>query len=499
MHDMKRIIEKIPLIKNGQALLGLVFLLAGLVVTREAVFKLRELWVEFGRYFPVSLGGLALPKILEVLPLIVLVFIVFVSSVCGVLIGLLWAVSGLIDMIRSWRQPVASGDLKQPEVVAEAVRTAQAQYWRSSSWWIRGFVSLWPKARLMSPVSFEVLGDAIGYLFRLAILVLVVAAATHLLTLIPALVQRFFQASITLKVPSASPLYLTLAAMMFVNVLIGLSLVPVRKQEYFRECESARVNGSGSTSLFFALVEEACTLLNPKGSSRKPSVRLETDQSTPIRATFVESHPKALRSLARPAGYCCLPLAFLFCTMGFSRLIDFQRPVATVHWTDFLSYHLLDYVFEVIFALGLIFAGLHLAEWARRIFDIQKFRSSVVLCYARNPRLSMGSRPTEAGGGRRLTESVSWKVVPGIDEEFAQWARGEGDQGDHFEATICWADVVTEATGPRSPRFVIDMGRSEVLDEAMAKIVELPYRAHFDVDPGEERVSPSPRPDSGLA
>ena len=497
MQDMKRILGNIPLIKNGHALLGIVFFLAGLVVTREAVLKLRELWVEFGQYFPLSLGGLALPRFLEVLPLVVLIFIVLVSSVCAVLIGLLWALSGLMDIIRSWRQPVVSGDLKQPEVVAEAVRTAQAQYWRSSSWWIRGFVYLWPRARLMSPVSFEILGDVFGYLFRLALLALAVALATHLLAYIPSLAKRFLQVTVILAVPSASPLYLTLAAMMLVNLLIGASFVPVRKKEFFRECEPARVTGSGSISLFFALVEEACTLLNPKGASRKPPVRLEGDQNPPERATFVESQPKAVRSLARPAGYCCLPLAFLFCTMGFSRLIDFQRPVVTAHWTDFLSYHLLDYIFEVIFALGLIFAGLHLAEWARRIFDIQKFRSSVVLCFARTPRPSPASRPTEDGEGVRSAEGVLWKVVPGLDPEFAQWARSAG-QGDSFEVTTCWADILTETTGPQSPRFVIDMDRSESLDEAMAKIIELPYRVNFQADGKEERVIAPPRLDSGL-
>lgn len=496
MHDIKRFLDNIPLVRNGQALLGIVFFLAGVVVTREGILKLRELWVEFGRYFPLSLGGLALPKILEVLPLIVLVFIVFVSSVCGVLIGLLWALSGLVDLFRSWRQKVVSGDLKEPEVVAEAVRTAQAQYWRSSSWWVRAFVSLWPKARQMSPVSFEILGDVIGYLFKLSLLVLVVAVATHLLTLIPSLAQRFLQFPLTLTVPSASPLYVTLGAMMLANLLIAASLVPVRRKEFFRECETTVVKGSGSLSLFFALVEEACTLLSPKSESRKPPVRLKGDLGAPVRATFVESRPNMVRTLARPAAYCCLPLAFLFCTMGFSRLIDFQRPVATVHYTEFLSYHLLDYLFEVLFALGLIFSGLHLAEWARRLFDIRKFRSSVVLCHTRLSGQAQASLPMRDAGRPRGEKGMTWNIASGVDEDFVQWARTAGNS-DSFEATTCWADILTEATGPQSPRFVIDMGRSESLDEAMDRILELPYRVHFMADREEEPFRPAvvPHPD----
>lgn len=490
MPDVRRTLSKIPLIMNGQALLGIVFVLAGAVVVREGFVKIRELWVEFAPYFPMTLPGTALPRILEGLPLIVLVFIVLISSVCGVLIGLLWTLSGLVDIIQSRRKRTVAGDLMQPELVAEAVRTAQAQYWQSSSWWVRAFVRLWPKARMMSPVSHEILGDVVGYLLRLTLLVLAVALATYLLHFIPSLAKRFLQINVVLTVPSASPLYFILAAMMLLNVIIGASVVPVRRREFFRECEPSVVKGSGSISLFFALVEEACTLLNPKRTAQKLPVRLEERQGLRARGTFIESRPQLVRSLARPAGYCCLPLAFLLCTMGFSRLVNFQRPVATMHYADFLAIQLPDYIVEVLFALGLIFAGLHIAEWARRIFGIQRFRSSAVLCHTLSSRTSEADL-TPPGPMR----SIKWSAVQGVDEEFLGWAREPG-KSDRYDVTICWADILTEAAGPQNPRFVIDMVRSESLDEAMERIIQLPFRANFQAEMEEYAPAP-PGPSRG--
>jgi hypothetical protein len=393
-------------------------------------------------------------------------------------------------VFQSRRKITLTGDLEQPELVAEAVRTAQAQYWRSSSWWIRAFVSLWPNARLLSPVSYEILGSVLGYLLRLTLLIFVVAFAMYLLHLIPPLAKRFLQVNIVLVVPSASPLYFLLAATMLVNILIGASFVPVRRHEFFRECETTTVKGHGNVSLFFALMEEACTLLNPKGTPQKQPVRLLEGQGSNARGTFIESRPQAVRSLARLSAYGCLPLTFLLCTMGFTRLINFQRPVATVHYTDFLAYHLPDYVLEVALALGLVFAGLHIAEWARRLFGIQQFRSSAVLCHTVSElpaeRSAMGDGPRGPG----MIPRITWKVAQGADEEFVKWARGP-DESHYFEVAVCWAELLTEAARAQDPRFVTNIDRSEALDEAMESILEMPFRANFQSVTDEPAAKPS--------
>jgi len=170
--------------------------------------------------------------------------------------------------------------------------------------------------------------------------------------------------------------------------------------------------------------------------------------------------------------------------MGFSRLINFQRPVATVHYADFLAYQLPDYCLEVAFAVGLILAGLHVAEWARRIFGIQRFQSSVVLCH------TLTSNPTEDDAGmersrtRGQRKGTCWSVVQGVDEGFLAWAR-EPNKDISLEVTICWAEVLTEAADRQAPRFLIDMFRSESLDESMERVIELPFCADFRADTAE--------------
>jgi len=167
--------------------------------------------------------------------------------------------------------------------------------------------------------------------------------------------------------------------------------------------------------------------------------------------------------------------------MGFSRLINFQRPLATTHYMDFLAYQLPDYVLEVAFAFGLILAGLHLAEWARRIFGIQQYHSSVVLCHTLRSISTEDASGMERPSSREKGQGLGWSVVQGVDKGFLAWAR-EPNKDASFEVTICWAEVLTEAADRQGPRFVIDMFRSDSLDEAMERVIELPFCADFRAD-----------------
>ena len=66
--------------------------------------------------------------------------------------------------------------------------------------------------------------------------------------------------------------------------------------------------------------------------------------------------------------------------MGFSRLVHFQRPVSEMPYQVFLQSHALDYMVEVLFALGLILVGLYFAEWARKLFDVRKISFGMSYC-----------------------------------------------------------------------------------------------------------------------
>ena len=466
---------------NGMALIGLVLLLAGIVVTKGGILKLRTLWIEFSPYFPISFSEVTPARVLVSVPLIVKVFIVLVSSICAVLIGAMWAFSGLAEMIRSRKKDVNPADLDQPALVAGSLREAQSEYWRSSSWVLRKFTSLWPRARFITPVSYEILKDLARSSAKLIVVGFVIALVVYLLQLTPVLLKKYLQVTVEIVVPSATPLYALLGFLILANAIIAASMVPLRRREFVRSCHIVPVKGAGDPHLFFSLLEEGCRLLSPKGLPDRRPVRLEQEAAPTTKGTLIESYPEAVKAFSRPAAYACLPFVFLLLTMGFSRLMDFHRPVAPMHYADFLAYHSLDYVLEVAFALGLILTGLNLAELARRMFEACRFRSALVFCYAMKgaPDRNSGTSPKQPLGP---SGPVNWKVVQGVDDQFAGWAKDPASQRK-FSVQLCWAEAFSEASAAGAPRFLIRLEKSPSLDEAMQHLSELPFHVDFQADP----------------
>ncbi len=112
---------------HGETLLALVFVLAGIIVLREGFLKLRALWIQVAPLFPLSIPEYSSQRLLMGLPQLVSLFINVVSSLCAVLIGLLWAASGLADALQSLKKPVGHPNWQDAGIVAEVVQTAQAQ------------------------------------------------------------------------------------------------------------------------------------------------------------------------------------------------------------------------------------------------------------------------------------------------------------------------------------------------------------------------------------
>jgi hypothetical protein len=419
------------------------------------------------------------------------VFIVLVSSICAVLVGALWTLSGLAEVIRSRKKVVNPANLDRPEVVAESLREGKAQYWRSASWVLRKLASVWPRVRLVTPVSHEIFKDLTRSSIKFIIIGLLVALVVYLLHLTPVLLNKYLQIRIELVVPSATPLYALLVFLILANVLIAVSLVPLRAQDFHRTCHSVRVHGSGDSHLFFALFEEGCRLLSPRGLPDRKPVRLEQEGNPSSKGSLTESYPEPVPGFSRPAAYVCLPFVFLLLTMGFSRLIHFHRPLAPMHYMDFLTQHSLDYVLEVAFALGMIFAGLRLAEAARRMFLVRRFRSAVVFCYASRD-ISEGSTPHPH---LKFSGPLKWRLAQGADDQLASWAKDLGSQRK-FLMNLCWAEASSEASAAEEARFLVHLEQSPSLDEAMTRLSELPFRVDFQRDvglaPEEPSSSPSP-------
>jgi hypothetical protein len=496
---IKNFFRNVPLLANGEALIGFVLLVSGAAVARDGLYRLEELWVLFRPHFPLSLSNNVAEWAMWSFPFIFSTFITVIGSICAVGIGLLWLLSGLVEMVQSRRKPIAPGEFAYPELTPESLRSAKVEHWKSFPRGFRLLATHWPRARLLSPVSIQIVREALFSTAKIVLLGLLIAGFLAGLPMILALIKNLTQVSFALVVPSGRPLYFLLVLLICADVLICLSVIPFRTVKFNRSCETLAVQGGGDPHLFFALLEESCRLLSPKGGPSAAPARLESKSDPSTKGTLIESRPQAVQSFLRPAGYVCLPLIFLSVTMGFSRLVHFRGSSVSMHYTQFLGTQALTYLMEVAFALGLILSGLYLAQWARKLFAVRKFGSSLIFCSMEPDGKPAAAVPDAAKQPARHREApvTEWKIARDVDDQLAAWAM-RPHNSTKFQVELCWAHVSTESAEADGPRFLVNLSKSEALEDAMKRILEIPFHVNFRADdPGPRRDFEESRPASG--
>jgi hypothetical protein len=480
---MKDIINKLAFWKNGEILVGLVVLLCGIYVVWQGIAKLRELWTFFSSFLPLVLPEDVGERMLASLPLIGKVFVNTVGSLAAVLMGFAWILSGLGEALQAVEKSADSSDVQKPELVAEFLRTGHGQYWKSSALLVRLVGSFWPRARLVSPISYEMIGGLVWSTVKVVLVGIGIAGVWHLLHMVPELVKTYLHRDVHLVVPSARPLVSLLGFVVCVHVLIALSVIPFKRPSFVRTRESLCVRGSSDPNGFFALLEEGCRLLNAVGVPQRAPIRLGTDGNTAMKATLVETTPERVRTVAKPAGYFCLALFFFTVTMGFTRLIQFQRPVDPIPYQEFLTTRLLGYSLDIAFALALIVVGLHFADQARKLFGIRRFRSALICAFvgADSMPRPISTQPAHTRDDVSEPQEIQWKASHGADDRFANWARAPHVSGT-FDVDLFWAEAFSESAFTGGPRFVTDLQQSQDLDDAMEHIRRIPFHVAYELD-----------------
>ena len=429
MDDMQNLIRRLSFLSNGRVLLAIVFVIAGAFVVWKGLLELRDLWRLMSPLFPLSIPKDVSQKVANSLPTIFKYFVVIVSSVCAVLIGGLWAVSGVGSLFQARRRLHQPANFDKPELVAESIRSGRTLHWPATPWLVKLLAAVWGPVRFVNPIAYQFLKQVLQSFLNIVLLTIIVAIIFSFLRAMPALLQKYAHVSINMAVPSAGPLFFLLGLIAFVNCLILVNLIPYKQPEIMRSCEVAPVSGRGDPHVFFALLEEGCKLLTSKGQvDRSGGVRLEGTAQHGTKGTLIENFPERVGNSLSPAGYICLPLVLLLLTMGFTRLIHFHPPGGSsgpVTYADFLSAHFPNDLLEIVFSLGLILSGLYFAEWARKLFDVHRYRSALIFCHTeeqsdREPRT--GSKNPQLDHGPAF-EGIRWRAAQAVDEQFAAWAK----------------------------------------------------------------------------
>ncbi len=469
----------------SQALFGLAFVVAGVIVAWEGLRAAEALKTQFAPYLPFSLPPDIGLKTQRSLPFIFVTFVKGVSCLCAMLIGFMWTVSGLGEMITSVRQVPQPDKFKSPELVAEALRNAEAQYWRGYVAPFRFLAKAWDRVRGLDPISYEMIMQIIVSSTKVILLGIIVGLAVKGLHVIPALLSKYLQLQVNYTVPEPTPLYLLIIIVLIINGIALITQAPLKKKAFNRRVEIFKVQGKGSPNLFFALFEESCKLLNPKGFQDLRPIRLQWNNQPGATGALVESYPENVKRAAGITGYLYLPVITIFTVLGFSRLLNFNLPTSEMPYSEFLSLHLFEYLLEVAFGIGLIMTGLYFAEWAKKFFDGRQYRSFMAFCCEQ-----FQNRPQGLSGKPNGEKTVKWVGMSGVDAAFADWAKDQLSEKT-FAVEIYWAEAISESTTPGGPRYLVQLERSPSLNPAMARILTIPFNTSFDTEPPHQADSPT--------
>ncbi len=458
------------LLLGGRTLFGLVFIIAGTLIMWDGVATVKSLWTQYSPYLPFSLPPDIGLKTQKSTPLIFVTFVRVVSSLIAVIIGGIWIISGLSETLGSLRKDSEVTDFKAEGTVAESLRTGEAQYWKEYSFFVKKLSEMWGQARALSPLSYEIIGVIAKSCVKILFLGVFIFLTYSGLRALPALISKYLHSSVTYYVPAPTSLYALIGVVLVINLIIMITQFPLQRRSFSRSSHRFSVYGTGAPNMFLAMFEEGGKLLNPKDFPAKRPIRLKSMESPQVSGALLETSIRAVRTTSGLAIYLYLPLIILFTSFGFSRLTHFNKPVIEMPYSEFLKLHFFAYVLEVALGIGLILAGIYFAEWARRLFDCRRYRSTLIFAGQQSPT------PNEQ------SESIHWMEESEADEGFASWARSP-DVQTSFDMEVYWASALSESTSPGAPRFLSQLDLEPSSDETIIKIIEMPFHTSFGPTP----------------
>lgn len=477
--------RKVSFWKNGEAFLGLVFVVTGAYVLWQSLGMLHQLWGQAAEYLPLrQLADEGGKQLSEELPLISGVFIRLISCLCGVLVGITWVVSGILTIGEAITQKLEPSPLQQQELAAEILRTGSILYWRSAGSLVRWLTGAWRRIAEISPVALKLVGNSCRAILKTLLVAIVLLGVWRIFHLIPTLLKKYLDVTVSLVIPSPLPLFVVLALVLVIHLVLALSLIWVRPPAPFRKGKLVPVRGRGDINLFFAIIEEGCKLLSPQENLIQPPLRVEQPKEPLLRGTLIETPATPVSLAGKPMGYVCATLLFVLTTMGFSRLMHFSRGASPMAIQDFFCIQFSDYLLEVGFSVALIVAGIHFGEQARKLFAVRRYQSAVVFCHEtpRNAELlnseNLALRRVEIAN----SQMMSWRAVRGADDQFAAWAKGP-HRDRRFDVQVYWAEVISESIAPQSERYIVTLQNSPVLDATITRILAIPFLIDFQIDP----------------
>jgi hypothetical protein len=460
---------------------------SGVIIACAGFSKIWELWQELAPLFPISVPNNVSHFITNSGPQLIAVFINIVGSISAFLIGLVWIISGILEMFSRWNREIEAGPLYEPISIVQSLISTSPRYWLKSGWIMRLMGKLWPRLRLMTPLSAHYARRFLLAVVKLIFLSISIILVHNILCSLPFLMRKYFELEVNLVVPSISPILSIIISIIVVLVALAITMVPLRYIEFSSLSSDLYLRGNIYTQLFFALVEEEAKLLTTKDSPNIESWRVITEDGNGLSGTLVEVSPRIYSAVVWPIGVLLLPISMALYIGGFFGLIYFQTPLSNISYQDFLIRHSVTLVYQVGFSLALILSGGYLADLAGRLCRAKKFKSKVLLCVAKSDSAGGGTNdPILSVTSEDEFDSTKtrWILAEDFSEEFLSWVKKISSRCD-LRIRVWTAEMATISLGSTYPRYLSRIDKSMSLEKQVGDMLEIPFQLRLERIPDQ--------------
>jgi hypothetical protein len=470
--------------ENGSLLLGITYSTLGFVVLTMAFSRLRDLFFLIIPNLPFSLPGDPLGFALKSLPTIFSVFVSFIASVAGFLFGLKWIFGGLTNILKRSGAATEPGELaNQEKLISLLASTDQPSFDAGSKnrYLKNGFLSKWFHPGAQEFVSYLLVSN-----LKLIAVLVILWLLQNFLVSGPFILKHYTGIQLNFVVPSFRDLWLLFGCLVVANTFIAIPFISLKKKSFKFENRNFIVSGRTAMVFFLSIFEELCSLFNPHDKFYLPAGRFVCDCAGGSKiATLFESYPVQKYGHLNLLVYLMYPLSFCLSVWGFTSLINFKLNFSDMEYQQFFYLHFLDMILQIAFPCFLIMSGFHVIKLIRRIFDISKFESHLMVCYCKSApssesELNQKKLRPEKTTNETIPGSNKWRHLSGSENDLIQWIKNP-ESFREFSARISWANIVTEAPVIRESRWITSMESDIELEGLIEHLLDGLKKVQFDM------------------
>ncbi|MGC8907213.1 MAG: hypothetical protein ACP5M0_07190 [Desulfomonilaceae bacterium] len=478
---------RLPLWRDDNFLVSLLYVLTGFIVAAMGAQRMWQFWLQLQPYLPFSLPPDIPDRVAGHLPHALTVFVNFTASLAGVVLGISWCLSGFAELLALRHRGAVPGALVEPERVVESMLGAAKHTDRDAADLFFVQESASGAMPRLSRASKDILYRLCWNIFKLLAILIVAKALFMLADHLPQLLRETIHTAWTLRVPSPTPLYSLIGCFIAIDVMMAVALFMDKRIPLHPEVRIIQACGTAHPLFLASLFEESAAVSMSLRAAAQTKWRLIEEGNPPAYGSLIESVYEMDAPRARLAGYPALVLSAFATILGSYGLMTIQFGGTFASVGQFAAEAGLACAVRLLFLVGVVILGGHLARWAEAFLRLTRWASTLCLVVVWEKRAEANEEGPPVASSHKGRENARWALLtfPHCGGDFFS----AGPQGlRQFGVAVLRAAVYSESAAPSARRVLVGASPHKELDESIDHIVEAPFSAHFEKCPPDSDV-----------